>query len=177
MGIGSPAQPKNEENARGNAVKKRLAGPRPRAAYEAAYYISDEYRQQMETNFVFEIFIDLKPYSVVSLKKGTKHALEHLAKLWENKTLSDVTFKFWNESIKGHTMILASGSSVLVAMFQNDFKENQTRIVLINDTKAKVLENLFRYIYDGECPLLENGDQGNEAENDCCPATSSVIRA
>ena len=115
--------------------------------------------RQMANDFPFEILIDFKPNSVVSLKKGSKHVLEHLAKLWENKTLSDVTFKCGNESIKGHTMILASGSPVLAAMFQNDFKENQTRIVLINDTKAKVLENLFRYIYVGECPLLENGDQ------------------
>ena len=110
-------------------------------------------------NFRFQISIDFIHDSVVSISKGTKNVLEHLTKLWENKTLSDVTFKCGDESIKGHTLILASGSPVLAAMFQSDFKENQEKIVDIKDIRTNVLENLFRYIYIGKCPLLESADQ------------------
>ncbi len=111
----------------------------------------------------FEILIDVNS-DAKSVKKGTKNVLEHLQKLWENKTLSDVTFKCGEQLIKAHTLILASGSPVLAAMFQNDFKESQKRMVVIKEIQANVLENLFRYIYVGECALLlENGDEdGNE---------------
>ena len=111
----------------------------------------------------FEILIFLKPDTMISMKKGSKHVLEHLEKLWENKTISDVTFKCGDKLIKAHTLILASGSPVLAAMFQNDFKENQKRMVLIKDIEAKVFENFLRYIYVGECDLLEKG--GNEVAN------------
>ena len=111
----------------------------------------------------FDILIDLKPHCIISVNKGAKNVLDHLAKLWDSKTLSDVTFNCGDEVIKAHTFILASGSPVLAAMFQNDFKEGQKRMALIVDTKAKVLENLLRFIYVGECDLLMNENQdGNE---------------
>ena len=101
----------------------------------------------------------------VSVKKGSKHVLEHLAKLWENKTLSDVTFKCGEKLIKAHSLILASGSPVLAAMFQSDFKENQKRIVLIEDFEAEVFENFLRYIYVEDCDLLEKGNGRNDVAN------------
>ena len=107
----------------------------------------------------FEILIDFKPDCVASVKKGTKHVLGYLEKLWEKKTMSDVTFKCGDEFIKAHTLILDSGSPVLAAMFQNDFKEHQERMVLITDMEAKTLENLFHHIYVGECDLLEKGNE------------------
>ena len=61
----------------------------------------------------FEILIDFKPDCVASVKKGTKHVLGYLEKLWEKKTMSDVTFKCGDEFINAHTLILASGSPVL----------------------------------------------------------------
>ena len=106
----------------------------------------------------FEILIDLKPDCVVSVKK---HVLEQLTILWGNKTMSDVTFKCGDEVIKAHTLILASGSSVVAAMFQNDFKENLERVVLIEDVDVNVMRNLLRYIYVGECDLLESGDEND----------------
>ena len=77
----------------------------------------------------FEICIDCKPDCVVSVKKkGQKHVLEQLAKLFQPKTGSDVIFKCGEEIIlKAHTLILASGSPILAAMFQNDFIENRDR--------------------------------------------------
>ena len=109
----------------------------------------------------FEILIDLKPACFVSVKE---HVLEHLTKLWEHKTGSDVTFNCGGEIIKAHTLILASGSPILAAMFQNDFKESQERVVLIKDIEAKVFENFLRYIYVGECDLLEKGEGSEVAD-------------
>ena len=107
----------------------------------------------------FEILIDFTPHLFSTASKGSMHVLHHLKKLWENKTGSDVTFKCGDEEIKAHTLILASGSPILAAMFQINFKENRERIVLINDIEVKVFENLLCYIYVGGCALLENAEQ------------------
>ena len=72
---------------------------------------------------MFNILIDLKPdrSSEISANKETaKNVLKYLEKLWEEEVLSDVTFKCGDNSIKAHTLILASGSPVLAAMLQND---------------------------------------------------------
>ena len=75
-----------------------------------------------------------------------------------------MTFNCGGEIIKAHTLILASGSPILAAMFQNDFKESQERLVLIKDIEAKVFENFLRYIYVGECDLLEKGEGSEVAD-------------
>ena len=111
------------------------------------------------TEIYIEILIDFKPDFVVSMKKGSKQVLKNLQKLWEHKTGSDVTFKCGDEVIKAHTLILASGSPILSAMFRNDFRENRERMVLIEDIQAKIFENLLQYIYVGKCALLENADK------------------
>jgi hypothetical protein len=54
----------------------------------------------------FDILIDVIPDSVVSLKRGSQHVLDHLLNLWNAKTLSDVTFNCKKSSIKAHTLIL-----------------------------------------------------------------------
>jgi hypothetical protein len=98
----------------------------------------------------FEILIDLTPGS---LKKGSQHVLDHLLNLWKTKTLADVEFQCDGKSIKAHTLILASGSPVLAAMFENDFKEKHEKTVDIVDIKANIFENLLQYIYTGEVAL------------------------
>ena len=102
---------------------------------------------------VFEIVIDLT-HSMASLKKEknkeSKYVLDHLLNLWTNKTLADVSFKCRERSIKAHTLIVASGSPVMAAMFQHDFKENRERVVEIKEIEADVFESLLRYIYTGE---------------------------
>jgi hypothetical protein len=98
----------------------------------------------------FEILIDLTPGS---LKKGSLHVLDHLLNLWKTKTLADVEFQCDGKSIKAHTLILASGSPVLAAMFENDFKEKHEKTVDIVDIKANIFENLLQYIYTGEVAL------------------------
>lgn len=98
----------------------------------------------------FEILIDLFPDREASEQKKAHHVLDHLLYLWESKTLSDVTFKCKGTSIKAHSMILASASSVLAATFQNDFEESKDRIVEIKDINPHILERLLRYVYTGE---------------------------
>lgn len=107
----------------------------------------------------FEILIDCTPDGLLSVKKGAKHVLDHLKKLWENKIQSDVTFKCEKKLIKAHTLVLGSGSPVLAAMFQNDFKENRERMVEIKDIRPTIFEDLLRFMYTGEAMALENGDQ------------------
>jgi hypothetical protein len=98
----------------------------------------------------FEILIDFTPGS---LKKGSQHVLDHLLFLWKTKALSDVEFQCDGKPIKAHTLILASGSPILAAMFENDFKEKQERVAHITDIKANIFENLLQYIYTGEAAL------------------------
>jgi hypothetical protein len=116
----------------------------------------------------FQIFIDLnspgaknqgslekgfKPTQTSGSQKGSQHVHNYILNLWNTKILSDVTFNCQGKSIKAHTLILASGSPVLAAMFQNDFKEKQERVVDITDIEAKIFENLLQHIYTGEVAL------------------------
>nr|CAH0109774.1 unnamed protein product [Daphnia galeata] len=100
--------------------------------------------------FGFEILIDLTPGF---LKEGSQNVINHLLNLWKTKALADVEFHCNGTSIKAHTLILASGSPVLAAMFKNDFKENQDKVVNIEDIKANIFENLLQYIYTGKADL------------------------
>jgi speckle-type POZ protein len=118
------------------------------------YCHSHSYCSQCRVNplatTAFEILIDLTPGS---LKNGSQHILDHLLNLWKTKTLADVEFQCDGKSIKAHTLILASGSPILAAMFENDFKEKQERVANITDIKANIFENLLKYIYTGETAL------------------------
>uniref|UniRef100_A0A0P5SME4 Btb/poz domain-containing protein n=1 Tax=Daphnia magna TaxID=35525 RepID=A0A0P5SME4_9CRUS len=95
------------------------------------------------------ILIQSDPDSSIYLRKGAQHVIDHLSNLWKTKTLSNVTFKCKTKSIEAHTLILASGSPVLAAMFQHDFTENQKKVVLIKDIEANVFEELLCFIYTG----------------------------
>ncbi|KAI9563086.1 hypothetical protein GHT06_010543 [Daphnia sinensis] len=112
----------------------------------------------MESHIVILIHSD--PNSSISLKKGAQHVIDHLSNLWKTKTLSNVTFKCKTKSIEAHTLILASGSPVLAAMFQHDFTENQKKVVLIKDTEANVFEELLCFIYTGNFSVI-NVDVAN----------------
>ena len=73
----------------------------------------------------------------------------HLENLWKKKTFADVLFKIDGQEIQAHTLLVSSGSPVLAAMFQNDFKENRERVVEIDDIEADVMEHLLRFLYTG----------------------------
>ena len=96
----------------------------------------------------FEILIDMDPLS--TLEQGQQNVLTYLSHLWESKTLADVTFRCEDKDIEAHTLIISSGSPVLAAMFQNEFKEKQERIAIIRETRADVFEKLLYFIYTGD---------------------------
>ena len=95
----------------------------------------------------FEIIIEMDP--TFSLGPGQKCGLKHLRRLWESKTMADITFKCENRDVKAHSVIISSGSPVLAAMFQNDFKEKREQIAVIQEIKAEVFERLLFFIYTG----------------------------
>ncbi|XP_057367973.1 speckle-type POZ protein-like [Daphnia carinata] len=101
----------------------------------------------LESPLVILIQSDLG--SSISLKKGPQHVIDHLLNLWKTKTLSNVTFQCKTKSIEAHTLILASGSPVLAAMFQHDFTENQKKVVVVKEIEANVFEELLCFIYTG----------------------------
>ena len=45
--------------------------------------------------------------------------------------MAEVTFKVKNEAIQAHSIIVSAVSPVFSAMFQQDFKEKNTRVVII----------------------------------------------
>ena len=69
--------------------------------------------------------------------------------------MSDVTFEFQSKTIAAHSQIIASGSPILAAMFQSDFKEAKDRVAVIKDVKPEVLEKLLRFIYTGNAAMDE----------------------
>jgi speckle-type POZ protein len=102
----------------------------------------------------FDILIDLTPInSPKKTSQDSQPVLDHLLNLWKTKTLADVEFRCNGKSIKAHTLILASGSPILAAMFRNDLIEKQKRVVEILEIKANIFENLLQYIYTGEAAL------------------------
>ena len=102
----------------------------------------------------FEILIDMDPTNALKLRQQS--VLSQIAHLWESKTLADVTFRCQNTDIKAHSCIVSSASPVLAAMFQNDFKEKQERIVVIKEIKADVFEKLLHFTYTGKLDLEFN---------------------
>ncbi len=101
----------------------------------------------------FEFTIDVNPSSLILMKTESKHLIEDMRNLWENKTLSDVTFKCKEKSIEAHTVIITARSPVMAAMFQHDFKENKEKVVEVTDIKPNVFEQLLLYIYTGDAEL------------------------
>lgn len=130
---------------------------------------ADDERSYYDDNasYLFGILIDfdkdstglIESNNMENPKRQTSVVLRHLCNLWENKSQADVTFKCGSEKILAHTLITSSGSPVLNAMFQNNFKEKKERVVEITDIKFDVMEQLVRYIYTGKADF-EKVDAG-----------------
>ena len=88
------------------------------------------------------------------IKKGEEAALERLSTLFEEKFLADVTFEVEREKIAAHGAIVAAGSPVLSAMFQ----QNKDRLVKIEDTQPRVFNQLLQYLYTGAASDVERLD-------------------
>lgn len=99
---------------------------------------------------IFDFIITFTDKTKTLVKTESSLVLERLMDMWETKRQADVTFIFKDESIEAHSLIIASGSPVLAAMFQNNCKEKQEKVVEIKDIDPSVFDNLLRYIYTGD---------------------------
>ena len=55
-----------------------------------------------------------------------------------------------------HAAILASASPVMAAIFEpGKFKEDQSRVVEITDIEPEVFQQLLRFVYTGNAPLMK----------------------
>lgn len=109
------------------------------------------------SNYNFQILIHFTQ-PLCSIGEGEKNVLNHLSKLLEDQTLSDVTFQVQGESIKAHSILVAAGSPVLAAMFEQNFIEKHTRVIKIQDIKAPVFKQLLQYMYTGKASEIGKED-------------------
>lgn len=96
-------------------------------------------------------------YMLFNFDSGIKHSvkrrIDRLSNLWQTKFMTDVTISLKGEIIQAHRLILAYGSPVFANMFQNDFKENLSRIVNIEDVEPGVMKHLLRFMYTNDADL------------------------
>jgi speckle-type POZ protein len=83
------------------------------------------------------------------MPNGVDQCVTRLERLFEDMTLSDVTFNIGERQFKAHKCILASNSQVFMAMFEHPTKENITNQVVIEDIEPEVFQELLRFIYTG----------------------------
>ena len=79
--------------------------------------------------------------------------LDRIAKLYNDKATSDVTFIVGPNATEffGHTLIIGSASDVLKANFSSDWKDRN--IIKLEDVNIEVFEVLMLYIYKDEISL------------------------
>jgi speckle-type POZ protein len=111
---------------------------------------------------VFQIFVEFptppgptKP----TCTPGERQVLSQLAKLLDSQALADVHFNIKGHQIVAHTAIVASGSPVFSAMFEQEhFKEASTKAVDIEDIEPDVFQQMLRFLYAGVSPQLDEAD-------------------
>ena len=79
-----------------------------------------------------------------------KNVIDHLSHRWQTKEMTDVKFKVKEVVIEAHTQIIASCSSVLSAMAQQECKDDGQTIVEIDDFEPNVMGHLLQFIYTGD---------------------------
>ena len=104
----------------------------------------------------FDLLIDFgssnsrSPHGRHLITDGQKQVLDGMARLLDDLSLADVTFKFPSgELIRAHSTVLVSSSPVLAAMFRHDVKERRNRTVEVSDVEPQVLQQLLQYLYTG----------------------------
>ena len=100
----------------------------------------------------------------VLLAKNEKTFSESFSQFHLSKEMSDVQIKCEDQTFDSHQLILSARSPVFRAMFQAEMKEKDLKIVEIQDLKAKVIPEMLKYIYTGNCCV-----------NDKKPDTEKVI--
>jgi speckle-type POZ protein len=90
------------------------------------------------------------------------HMNKQLVQMLYNQTYCDVQFQFKNgQSIGAHIVILSASSPVFAAMFKPEFKESQTRVVVIEDIDVQVFRHLLDYFYTSEAPRITRNEESS----------------
>ena len=107
-------------------------------------------------DFSLQVILLMEPgQNKVMPRSGDDHVIEHLGRLFQNGTRSDVDFVVKGQVIPGHSLIIQGGSPVFAAMFEHDMIEKKTKAVEIPDIEPKVFRQLLQYLYTGDAPELE----------------------
>ena len=132
-------------------IKEQMTRQKDVGKWKSTY---DLYKcQYCARDLDFEVVIDFESDIGFSVKKESKRVIDQLLDLWKTKTLADVTFQVEDNPILAHSQIVASGSPVLAAMFQNNFKEGIERVAVIKTVKTVVFEKLLRFLYTGDADI------------------------
>ena len=81
--------------------------------------------------------------------KGSKQVIENLEKLFNDHEFSDVEIECNGKVFHCHQLILSTRSDVFRAMFQNDFSENRSKKVIIQNVDPEVVREVLNFIYTG----------------------------
>ena len=82
--------------------------------------------------------------------------VNQFASLLDSQIMADVKFIVKDKEMAAHAAILASASPVMAAIFEpGKFKEGQSRVVEITDIEPNVFQQLLRYVYTGNAPLMQ----------------------
>jgi hypothetical protein len=112
----------------------------------------DDWPMRTCQGVLFDVVIDFNRHSQQSTKS---RSTQHLLNLFNNQESADVTFDFGNGTLlKGHSLVIASGSPVLAAMFKHNLKENAgKKVVEMAGIESDVFAVLLRFLYTGEVDL------------------------
>ena len=66
----------------------------------------------------------------------------------------DVTLVAEDEELQAHKVILSGRSAVFAQKFEHNMQENSSNIVKIEDIEANTLQDMIKFIYTGETPML-----------------------
>lgn len=78
--------------------------------------------------------------------------IEGFEGLWRTKRLSDFKIIVEQKVFPVHKVVLASRSSVFLAMFDNEMHERQTNQVIIPDFSADAFEEFLKFLYTARIP-------------------------
>ncbi len=150
-------------NKKGTKVFQQMVSSNPTTYSYVPFYLSKEEIiqskcQQSDGSLTFccKIFTHVKNESVSSSADPPVLAVDclnelstHLCGLFNNMSLSDVSFDVRGREFPAHKNILVARSEVFAAMFKHPMREQSTNQIIIEDTEPEVFQELLRFIYTG----------------------------
>ena len=85
--------------------------------------------------------------------------LHKLNELRETNTLCDTTIRAHGQDFPAHRCVLSAASSYFRAMFTSQFKEKESNLIELQDTKSSTISDVVRYIYTGETSIDSSNAQ------------------